>query len=82
MALINQPKMLVASEGYNMAISINITVKRMSAPLKGNVGKYVGEGVAVSERERESMGDRSVRLLCGPTEAPLPLHPCLLFLAL
>jgi hypothetical protein len=39
MALINQPKTLVASAGYNMAISINITVKRMSAPLKGNVGK-------------------------------------------
>jgi len=38
----NQPKTLVASEGYNMAISINITVKRMSAPLKGNVGKYGG----------------------------------------
>ena len=39
MALINQPKTLVTSAGYNMAISINITVKRMSAPLKGNVRK-------------------------------------------
>jgi hypothetical protein len=51
MALINQPKTPVASGGYNMAISINITVKRTSAHLKGNVGKYVGEGVAVSETE-------------------------------
>jgi len=43
--------MLVASKGYNMAVSINITVRRISAPLKANVGKYVGEGVAVLETE-------------------------------
>ena len=51
MVLINQPKTLVASEGYNMAISINITVTHNVRTSKGKC-RQVRWGGSTSSRDR------------------------------
>jgi hypothetical protein len=46
LAYVNQPKALVAGEGYLVVITPIIPAKRMTNVMDGNIGKYAYKGGA------------------------------------